>query len=316
MRLRTRCALATLVEVKRLCVLILLAAALSAAAQENTVTLDDLVRSAQQWAKENLDEDALRVLQSADQDRVKQLLADLQREFHGEYVLDLASLRDAVKAVLPLLEQYEETLPYAIWLKTRLDYLEAANELRVIIPPPKTEPGKPPLPRPNPTPQMQREIWVKKLATRPWPQGAKAYVPRLKPIFAAQKIPPELIWIAEVESSFDPRARSPDGATGLFQLMPATAKRFGLKTWPLDQRLDADASAIAAAKYLATLHRHFNDWRLTLAAYNAGEGTVDKLLQRAKVHSFDAIAKHLPAETQMYVPKVEAVIQQREGIKL
>src|ERR1043166_434519 len=100
---------------KRVLMLVLiLAAAMPGPAQDNAITLDDLVRSAEQWAKENLDEDALRVLQSADQARVKQLLADLQKEFHGEYVLDLAVLRDAVKAVLPLLEQYEETLPYAI----------------------------------------------------------------------------------------------------------------------------------------------------------------------------------------------------------
>src|ERR1043166_4607505 len=270
---------------KRVLMLVLiLAAAMPGPAQDNAITLDDLVRSAEQWAKENLDEDALRVLQSADQARVKQLLADLQKEFHGEYVLDLAVLRDAVKAVLPLLEQYEETLPYAIWLKTRLDYLETANELRLIIPPPKVQPGQPAPPPQNPAPQLAREIWIKKLTSRPWPKGAKAYVLRLKPVFAAQNIPPELVWIAEVESSFDPRARSPYGATGLFQLMPATAKQYGLKTWPRDPRLDAEASAAAAAKYLAVLHREFKDWRLALAAYNAGEGTVGKLLKRNKTH--------------------------------
>jgi membrane-bound lytic murein transglycosylase D len=58
------------------------------------------------------------------------------------------------------------------------------------------------------------------------------------------------------------------------------------------------------------------DWRLTLAAYNAGEGTVQKLLKQHKAKTFDAIATHLPAETQMYVPRVEATLARREGITL
>ena len=62
--------------------------------------------------------------------------------------------------------------------------------------------------------------------------------------------------------------------------------------------------------------RPFHDWRLALAAYNCGEGTVQKLLDRYKTQSYDDIAEHLPAETQMYVPRVEAVILQREGAKL
>jgi peptidoglycan lytic transglycosylase D len=122
--------------------------------------------------------------------------------------------------------------------------------------------------------------------------------------------------VAEVESSFDPRARSPDGATGLFQLMPATAKRYGLRTWPRDQRLNPESSAQAAAQYLSYLHRHFGDWRLALAAYNSGEGTVDKLLARRKAKTYDAIATRLPAETQLYVPRVEATILRRERLQL
>ena len=284
--------------------------------QDDVMTLDEMVQSADQWAKENLDEDTLRTLKDVDRDKVKQFFNDIQKQFHGEYVVDLASLKDTAKAVLPLLEGYEETQPYAAWLKAQLDYLEVADQFRLIIPPPKPEPGQPPKPVPNPAPKMEREIWVKRLADRPWPDGAKPYVTQLKPIFIAQKVPPELVWVAEVESSFDPRARSPAGAAGLFQLMPATAKRYGLSTWPLDHRLRPEDSARAAAKYLEYLHAHFKDWRLALAAYNAGEGTVEKLLQRHKAQTFDAIATHLPAETQMFVPRVEATLARREGIKL
>ena len=143
---------------------------------------------------------------------------------------------------------------------------------------------------------------MEKLVERPWPKNAKPYVSKLKPIFAAQKVPGELIWIAEVESSFDPRARSPVGAAGLFQLMPETARHYGLRTRFIDERLQPEPSAEAAAKYLRHLYVHYKDWRLALAAYNAGEGTVDRLLAKQKKKNFDAIARKLPAETQMYVP--------------
>jgi membrane-bound lytic murein transglycosylase D len=284
--------------------------------QDETVTLDDLMQSADEWAKENLDEDALRALQEVDREKVKQFLRGIQKQFRGESVVGLASLKDSAKAILPLLESCEETQPYAAWLKTRLDYLEVADQLRSTIPPPKVEPGQPPRPAPNPTPEKEREVWVKKLAERPWPEMAKPYVARLKPIFTEQKVPPELVWVAEVESSFDPRARSPAGAAGLYQLMPATAKQYGLRTWLPDQRLRAEDNTRAAAKHLQHLHGQFKDWQLALAAYNAGEGTVQKLLDRHKARTFDEIATHLPAETQMYVPKVEATLARREGVKL
>lgn len=280
------------------------------------MTLDEVIQSADQWAKENLDDNTLRALQEVDRAKVKQFLGDLQKRSHGEYVVDLAALNDTARAVLPLLEGYEETQPYAAWLKAQLDYLDVADQFRRVTPPPKPEPGQPPKPVPNPAPKAERAMWDKELADRPWPAAAKPYVTRLKPIFTEQKVPSELVWVAEVESSFDPRARSPAGATGLFQLMPATAKRYGLRTWPLDDRLRPDDSARAAAKYLEYLHGHFKDWRLALAAYNAGEGTVQTLLQRHKARTFDAIATLLPAETQMFVPRVEATLARREGVKL
>src|SRR5437764_7714240 len=168
---------------RKLCILaIMLGTSLVIRAQDDAVTLDDLTRSAEQWAKENLDADALRVLQRADQQQVKQFFAEIQKQFQGEYVIDLASLRESAKVVLPLLERYEETLPYALWLKSRLDDLEVAEQLRLRIPPPKPEPGRPPKPIPNPSPQLAREVWIKKLADGPWPKAAKPYITRLTPI--------------------------------------------------------------------------------------------------------------------------------------
>ncbi len=299
---------------KLLLIFALFIGCLAVPAQE-TITLDDMAQSAQQWAQDNLDPDFLRALGEPDQRKVNEFLEKLQKEFHGEYIIDLAQLKDTARAILPLLESYEETAPYAVWLKTRLDYFDVADQLRILIPPPKKKPGETPSPVVV-SPNKVREIWVRKYIDRPVPDAAKPCLSELKSIFVAEKVPPELVWIAEVESSFDPRARSPAGAAGMFQLMPATARQYGLRTWPLDQRMKLQANARAAAQHLRHLQAHYHDWRLTVAAYNAGEGTVDALLKKKKARSFDAIAPRLPAETQLYVPKVEAAVKRREGMSL
>jgi membrane-bound lytic murein transglycosylase D len=193
--------------------------------------------------------------------------------------------------------------------------LEAAEELKRRQPTPPPQRGiTPPLPAPTPT--QQRTVWDQRLAQRPMPEAAKKLTPKLKPIFAAQKVPPQLVWIAEVESSFDARAKSPAGAAGLFQIMKPTARSLGLSTWLPDERLNPEKSAKAAASYLKYLHGRFGDWRLALAAYNCGEGRVAELLKRSRTRTYEAIAGKLPAETQMYVPKIEATLRKREGVSL
>ncbi len=300
----------------RAALLLLLASLLASRAQEGNFSLEAMVQDAQAWAQENLDTNLLAALPELDQQRAQQFLRELQRQLQGEYIVDLAALQPTAEIVLPLLENHEETQPLAAWLKPRLDYLKVAAEFQLTIPPPKVPAGQPAKPPLNPNAARQREVWVTEVAQRPWPAAASNFVATLKPIFAGQKVPPELVWIAETESAFDARARSPAGAVGLFQLMPATAKRFGLSTWPRDQRLQPAPSATASAQYLKYLHNRFGDWRLALAAYNSGEGTVQRLLKRNKTKTYDGIATDLPAETQMYVPKVEATILRREGIKL
>jgi len=295
---------------------LLLASSPAACAQDDTVIMPELIQGAQQWAQDNLDTNVLNALPEVDDRAVRQFFREVQQRFQGDYVVDIAALRQTAQTVLPLLESREETQPYAAWLKARMDYLDVADEIRLTIPPPTVETNQPPRLVPNPPPRKERELWVKKVSAVPWPALANEYVPELKPIFTAQKIPPELVWVAEVESAFDRRALSPAGAAGLFQLMPDTAKRFGLSLWPRDQRYQPEPSATASAQYLKYLHDRFKDWRLALAAYNAGEGTVQKLLDRYKMASYDAIAEHLPAETQMYVPRIEAVLLQREGANL
>jgi membrane-bound lytic murein transglycosylase D len=295
---------------------LLLAGMFWARAQDDTVSLPDLIDGVQTWAQENLDTNVLAALQQVDRQKVQEFFNEWQREFQGEYVVDLASLKDAAEAIMPLLESHPETRPYAAWLRSQLDYLQVADEFRITIPPPKVETNQPPLPIPNPGPVVEREIWIKKVADRPPPPGATNYLVRLKPVFAAQKVPPELLWVAEVESSFNADALSPAGAAGLFQLMPDTARRFGLSLWPRDQRLQPELSARASACYLKFLYDRFQDWRLALAGYNAGEGRVQRLLDRYRTRNYDEISPHLPAETQMYVPRVEAVLLRREGVKL
>jgi membrane-bound lytic murein transglycosylase D len=285
-------------------------------AQDDEMTLGDFLEGARDWVQENVDDRVLDQIDQIDLDRLDPLLRELQQRLQSESVIDLAALRESATNLVAALEEKAETRPYAEWLRARLDYFEVAEEFRRTIPAPPTEPGEPPSPVPNPTPALERTVWRTRVEQRPRPTGAAAYVARLKPVFAAQQVPPELVWVAEVESSFNPNARSPVGAAGLYQLMPATAKAQGLSLKPEDQRLDPERSADAAAKYLKYLYPKFKDWRLALAAYNAGEGRVRKLLERHQATSFDGVAQHLPAETQMYVPKIEAVLLKREGVEL
>ncbi len=287
-------------------------------AADAALDLPGWLLTAEQWAQGNLDPRVLRVLERVDQERVRRLFVELQGRFQGEYVVDLAALRQTAMALQPLLELHPETRPYGVWLKTRLDYFEIAEQFRLSVPPVKVVPGQPSpeVPRVNPGPEVERRVWREQIAKRPEPRGAGALVPRLKRVFAAEKVPPELVWLAEVESSFDARARSPAGAAGLFQLMPGTARGLGLSLRPVDQRLDPELSARAAARYLRELYGRFRNWHLAVAAYNAGEGTIQRALERNKAKAFDRIAGRLPAETQLYVPKVEATLLRREGVGL
>ena len=281
--------------------------------EQLSLDVEGVLDAAQQLAQENLDPDVLSALQEMDRKKIEDFLKSFEADLQGDSVLDVAQLKDAAMVALPLLESHEETQPYAEWLRARLDYFDAADEMNKLAPPLGT--NQPPRAA-NPSFAVEQEIWIKKVSPRPWPEAAKKFVPTLKKIFAAAHIPTELVWLAEVESGFNARARSPAGAVGMFQLMPATAQNLGLSLFPFDQRKQPEPAARAAANYLRYLHDKFGSWRLAVAAYNCGEGTVQRALKRYNATSYERIATHLPAETQMYVPKVEATIQQREGAAL
>lgn len=140
-----------------------------------------------------------------------------------------------------------------------------------------------------------------------------AYQNTLARILAEEQVPGELLAVAFVESRFNPLALSPKGARGIWQLMPATAARYGLTVEPLnDHRTHPEHSTRAAAKYLRDLFQLFGDWKLALAAYNAGEGRVQRAIKLAGVPDFDELARRglLPLETRRYVPAVLAAWSQ------
>lgn len=252
---------------------------------------------------------------------------------------DLASLEPYAQDALTWMDSVPQMQPMSDWMRQRLDYFDVAASvtpaarISSVRPPPppltargkgkwhswlhvpaKTAPKKTDPPKKRP-PASVRDVdyWKGKIGKRHVPQDRQVVIPRLKRIFREEGVPEDLVWMAETESTLNPLARSPAGAAGLFQFMPATAARFGLKLMPDDERLEPEKSARAAARYLRVLNGQFKDWPLAIAAYNAGEGRVGKALKRSRGKSFHDAAPHLPVETQMYVPKVLATISLREG---
>ena len=162
----------------------------------------------------------------------------------------------------------------------------------------------------------QAQVWRAVMRDTGVPFEAREKLAQLQAVFDEAQVPRELVWLAEVESAFNPSARSHAGAVGLYQLMPQTAKSLGLSVEPTDERLIPEENARAAARYLRHLYRRFGDWSLVLAAYNAGETRIDRLLTEAEANSFEMIAPLLPAETRAYVPKMDSVLRRREQCSL
>jgi len=284
--------------------------------RRSVAQLDDLLGLGQRLLGDTLDPSVLEALRSGDPTQLRSWLKIATAELQGDHVLDLAALEDGAEVVLPLLDRSPTTKGYASWLRARMDYFKIADFFRDTLPRPRRAPNQPEPPPMTPTPEQERKAWKKQVDKQPQPKGAATWVPRLKPVFRTAGAPSEFVWLAEVESSFDPLAKSPAGAVGMYQLMPGTARELGLKTSPQDERLVPEKSAKGAATYLGRLRKQFGDWRLALAAYNAGPGRVAETLKRRRARSYDAIAPDLPAETQMYVPKFEALLQRREGLAL
>jgi hypothetical protein len=136
--------------------------------------------------------------------------------------------------------------------------------------------------------------------------------PAVDPILERHGVPADLAAVILVESGGRATALSPKGARGFWQLMPDTARRYGLHVdIATDDRIDLLKATEAAAGYLHDLYVQFGDWRLALAAYNTGEANVGFAIQKGHTPDFDQLSRLglLPLETRNYVPRVVGAAQ-------
>ena len=164
------------------------------------------------------------------------------------------------------------------------------------------------------------DFWVDRFTTGDKREEIAGYLAR-KPEYEAmiqrklrqRGMPLDLVYLAMIESGFNPQARSAWGAAGLWQLVPDTARRYGLRVDDeVDERLDPKKSTDAALAYLAKLYDHFQSWYLAAAAYNVGENRVARIMveqtgnDRGTDADFYRIRELLPPETQDFVPAMVA----------
>jgi len=129
-------------------------------------------------------------------------------------------------------------------------------------------------------------------------------------IFREEGVPEDITWLGQVESAWRPIAVSSAAASGLWQFIPGTGRTYGLRqtAW-VDERNSFEKATRASARYLKDLANHFNgDWNLAMAAYNTGQGNVDRAVSRAGSANFWKIYPYIAQETKNYVPNILATI--------
>ncbi len=142
-----------------------------------------------------------------------------------------------------------------------------------------------------------------------WLERSARYIPMMKQIFKEKNLPEDLVYVAMIESGFNPYAVSWAKAVGPWQFMPATGAKYGLKiNWWIDERKDPIKSTYAAAEHLKDLHNLFGSWPLALASYNAGAGKVQRAVLRTRSEDFWDLkaSRYIRRETKNYVPKYMA----------
>jgi len=136
------------------------------------------------------------------------------------------------------------------------------------------------------------------------------YKPMISRILKEEGVPQELIFLAQAESGFTPRAMSRARCVGVWQFAAFRGKEYGLNQTPsTDDRMDPELATRAAARHLHDLYNHFGDWNLAMAAYNCGPGCVDQAIQRTGYADFWQLRRMnvLPRETANYVPAILAM---------
>ena len=132
----------------------------------------------------------------------------------------------------------------------------------------------------------------------------KVYVPAIEYNLQLTNMPDDLKYLTVIESNMRPYATSTVGAAGLWQIMPQTARLYGLEMNDyVDERRDPFRSTEVALKYLANLYEQFGNWELALAAYNCGPYRLKQIIRRTGIRDFWKLRPSLPVETANYVPK-------------
>jgi membrane-bound lytic murein transglycosylase D len=137
------------------------------------------------------------------------------------------------------------------------------------------------------------------------------YIEMIRGILREEGLPEDLAYMVHVESAYKAHAYSRARAKGLWQFIVGTGTRYGLRRdWWIDERSDPELSTRAAAAYLKDLHAMFGDWYLAMAGYNAGEGKIQRALDRTGYKDFWSIARtsHIRLETKNYVPAILAAV--------